>query len=226
MKIRNGFVSNSSSSSFLVALPKADYEYGAGDMYKILFGVEPKYPRETGKLDAFVYYEDAYDRNVIAAVVAKDLADKKHTGVKYGTKIKLDKEWFDRTVQDLVYFVNYHCFDHGWTVLNPDKVHPMFQPLIENLKVIGKEPEGSGYNPKLSEPERQAQLKKDWAARDKWFKASSKIVARELKKFLKIHSEKYDFYTTEYSDNDGAFYSALEHGGVFEQNPHIRFSHH
>ncbi len=29
-----------------------------------------------------------------------------------------------------------------------------------------------------------------------------------------------------YSDNDGEYYSALEHGGLFQRLPHIRISHH
>ncbi len=43
--------------------------------------------------------------------------------------------------------------------------------------------------------------------------------------FAVAHS-KDNIYVFSYSDNDGSFQSFMEHGGIFENLPHITISHH
>ena len=64
MKIRNGFVSNSSSSSFIIVFPQAIAS--ADEMGQILFG--EKYEQDEG----ISYYGEAYPMSMIAKTVYND----------------------------------------------------------------------------------------------------------------------------------------------------------
>jgi len=71
MKIRNGFVSNSSSSSFIVALPKRPKD--AMELRKILFGEEEGYPNPY----PFENCPRSWDTEYVAEEVIKQLEGKK-----------------------------------------------------------------------------------------------------------------------------------------------------
>lgn len=53
--------------------------------------------------------------------------------------------------------------------------------------------------------------------------ANKKLAEKVVEKMLNENSINYIF---EYSDNDGLYYSALEHGNLFKRLPNIRISHH
>lgn len=64
MKIRQGFVSNSSSSSFVVTFPK-DFEISTDNVHELLFG--------TSEQHQVLYYDYSSDSLTIARVVADDM---------------------------------------------------------------------------------------------------------------------------------------------------------
>ena len=66
---------------------------------------------------------------------------------------------------------------------------------------------------------------KSWRekSRDSWFWMS--LDREEVIDFVEIHLDKF-VYSFGFSDNDGHLYSHLEHGNVFKNLSHKRFSHH
>lgn len=62
----------------------------------------------------------------------------------------------------------------------------------------------------------------DWAAHDVARREHAEVLYDE---FLKKNEGKV-FLRFEYSDNDGAYYTSLEHGDLFRRLEHIRISHH
>ena len=47
----------------------------------------------------------------------------------------------------------------------------------------------------------------------------------EKANFVSEHKNKH-CYEVEFSDENGQMYTQLEHGGTFDNVPHIRFNHH
>jgi len=62
----------------------------------------------------------------------------------------------------------------------------------------------------------------DWDKLHEFQKQESAILA---KKFLESN-EGYYFYEFSYADENGSYEGALEHGGLFDNVPNIRISHH
>ena len=62
-----------------------------------------------------------------------------------------------------------------------------------------------------------------WAEYSKKQKRGAYIAWGE---FLRQVGQHLHLYLFEYSDNDGKYFSALEHGGVFDNLHHIKFSKH
>ena len=54
---------------------------------------------------------------------------------------------------------------------------------------------------------------------------SENLDFKKLKKVI-YDLKKCFIYTFRYSDEDGDFYSEMEHGGTFNELPHVRISHH
>lgn len=64
--------------------------------------------------------------------------------------------------------------------------------------------------------------------REKWRKQSEEDDKRSnsiMERFMRNNSGK-DIYVFEYADENGDYFSALEHGGIFDNVPHIRISKH
>jgi len=62
----------------------------------------------------------------------------------------------------------------------------------------------------------------DWEA---YTNANNKISKGIAKKFMESNKDKV-IYTVSYADEDGPYFSALEHGTLFDQIPHIKTSCH
>ena len=52
-----------------------------------------------------------------------------------------------------------------------------------------------------------------------------KVYSKKVVEFLEEHDGNY-LYIFHYGDDEGEFFSEMEHGGTFEQVPHIRISKH
>lgn len=85
-----------------------------------------------------------------------------------------------------------------------------------------------GYFPGIPDP--------DWnntgetiEEKQKYWKKYDRQVENAAKKCYSDHNAIFDgriVYEFEYCDNDSAYFAALEHGGLFDNLPHLRISHH
>ena len=172
MKIRSGFVSNSSSSSYIVvfkSLPSSKEE-----LQKMMFGNQ--------KL-----YHGPYHGEWETCVVAKTVWDLMQTSVP-------------NDLPDLKRGFDSWAWDTCSQISHPDKTYP-------NL-----------YNGMMPEPERTRIL-------NEYYDAIDALEMELFRKFMDEHKDSF-VYRFEFSDNDGEYYTDLEHGDLFKRLPHVKCSHH
>ena len=171
MKTRDGFVSNSSSSSFVVGfskMPKSKEE-----LKKMLFGDEERYQHP---------YNDgtSYSTWDVASDVFERLSQSKPISTR-GIAEEL-------------------C--HGWYEGKPDYSMP------SGIDFQSKE--GRSKFEKYSQE----------------YEAEDKKVALGIAKQFAVANPGFKFYVFSYSDNNGEYGSAMEHGGLFDRLPCLHISHH
>ena len=176
MKIRKGFVSNSSSSSFIVMFPRVPTS--VDDVAKMLFG---------GKSTVFV---GSYPVKQVAETVFNDIQGQKMNDLEKAIEL-LSHSW-DCPVK----YEDYQTDLNDWKTMN----HGAYD----------------------------ADCKK-WA--EKRFEEFFSLKKIRKDKLLKIEGKDIDvsgdvFFIFEYSDNDGEYFSTLEHGGLFDNLEQIILSHH
>ena len=179
MKIRNGFVSNSSSSSFIVIFPKIPKS--AEDVKNILF-------TEGQTIYNSPYDFDGYSLEQVAETVWNDIKEQKVNDMKVASETMENVSHYDYSDAP-----NYKDFEH-----------------IEDLN-------------------------ERWEAEND---ARTIYAKKKLKEFFNIRKLKLKklkgedigedvcFYNFEYADNDGSYFSALEHGDLFRNLKHIKISNH
>jgi hypothetical protein len=189
MKIRNGFVSNSSSSSFIVAfstLPKSVEELQAA-----LFGSEKVYP------NPYIYgNKDPYGwpAEEVAATVWKDLMMERYKVLAEGA----DNSWDTPT----------------GVISREEAVKIGLSGYLDDAEY----PQYPNYD--ISSSEKRM---KNWNEYEKQRNQADKVV---VDSFLSTVPEEYVLAHFEYSDNDGAYFTALEHGPLFMKVKSLRISHH
>ena len=159
MKIRNGFVSNSSSSSFVVAFPSIPKS--VQELKEMLFGDEKTY-------SAGEWGEGKWSTEEVAETVWQDFQGQK--------------------------------------------------PLTKEEAI--EEIEGSWYLgcPNLSDYYKDGEY--DWEAH----KQASQEDAQKV--YDRFAEQDIDLFKFEYSDNEGEYGCALEHGELFYKLKHLQLSHH
>jgi hypothetical protein len=175
VKVRHGFVSNSSSSSFIVAFPKRVEEMTVDELKYLLFKNES---RVQG-------YEDSYPTSQIAETV-------------YGNALSKEP------------FTNYY-----------ERESEMIE-VVESGWYPGR-PEFPMEIYKLENEDRHAMME---AARMIDHETAKVRLQRfVMDSFMELETQPV-YYVFEYSDNDGAYYSTLEHSGIFDRLPNMVISHH
>lgn len=199
MKTRQGFVSNSSSSSFVVGfkkVPKTDWE-----LRDLLYPAGKDGKRKNVSTD---WSEDGgLDTASAATIVFKDLQGQKPLTAK-------------QILEEINggYFEGYPHID--WSNdKEPDRIRREYKTLS------GKDIYDEGADPQWFKKFKVAQ-DKEWADE----RAKVDAAAKEYWKKVKAQFKGLKCYRFSYSDNDGSVFATLEHGDTFRSLPHIRISHH
>jgi hypothetical protein len=167
MKVRQGFVSNSSSSSFIVSFPLG-FEITAENIRNYLF---------KGQESIYAYSEPISVSDAVG-VIMRDMLNQKKSDI-----YKKPKEWQERNTTILCLLEE----EHGDA------------PSIEDFRV---------------DDNRLYDIPAYRAACEKYVAEAGYNPLVE------------DIYVFEYADEDGRFYSTMEHGNIFGKVKHDTFSHH
>ena len=261
MKIRSGFVSNSSSSSFIVAFPKKPTD--KNELSEMMF---PKdlYGSIGNPWPGLNAYDGGLEHTRIVEQVFSDIQEQKK---KFSTKETVDELSGRYFVMDgKLYYEGapYYALDsdlakqimelHNEHEKQEKEFDKQTEALLEkHLGPAVPYASSTGTNWKTRKPYtpeeiadymryckkrkkfsetneefllmQQAQTK----ARNKYYEETRKISDKMAKFDWKSFSEDNTgafFSRFTYSDNDGEFFSMMEHGGIFGNLHHIRISHH
>jgi len=197
MKIRSGFVSNSSSSSFIIGFDRVPKDVNT--MKKTLFGDD-----ETGKKDD--WDDTLYSNYNIAERVLNDISDKKPITIRKEKKI----------IEEIGsgYFDDYP--DLNWFYKRSYAYHKEFR------NKTGKDLFSDDYK---DTPEREEYYRLRKEDNDE-YRAKVDIAAGKLWNSYKATFEGKKIFFVSYSEDNGSLESFMERGTIFSRIPHIRISHH
>lgn len=197
MKVRNGFVSNSSSSSFIVGFPKLPSS--PEELEKMMFDS----PGEVQPYD----FNDAIPTIEVAKRVFNDMSDGNFKTARLTKK---------KAVEVILegYFPGRPPYPFGRKNESDE--------IAEAYKAeTGKSVYDESADPVVVKLHGKAQ-QKEWDLDRKMEKVAAKAFLEGFWPQLKGKK----VFRFEYSDNDGNFGSNLEHGNIFRKLPHVRISKH
>lgn len=203
MKIRSGFVSNSSSSSFILKLPKIESKK---DLEKIMYG-------EDVPLFLTSWDDDSYATGQVLDIVYRDIMDAMKSSMVSSDieSIRQSIEMNDYTYQDFDKLISKEYKN------DYDKLKSEFKDQMFVIKGIEETEE---YR-KLGYFKGRSLVEVD---NDILEEIGDKMKDVILKS---VNDDSNDvFITLEYSDNDGILHSFIEHGGVLDPITISRISHH
>ena len=199
MKTRTGFISNSSSSSFIIAFDK--HPKYSDDVWKEMFPTDED--RKTG-------VPSPYDRNSdVDCGTASTLVWQQIEKQKPLTKAQMLKE------------LDCGCFEGYPDIWNQNLDKEPRRIRKEYHELTGKDINDDDADKKWQKKYAVAQ-EKVWKKEHEMVKTAAKaLFEREYPKF-----KGKKVFVVNFSDNDGGVFTTLEHGETFRNIPHIRISQH
>ena len=205
MKMRLGFVSNSSSSSFLVGLKSKPNS--KGELRDLMFGDldgSISYYDYEMPIDKVVdrVFDDLKDSQPLAT---NDIIEEIDSGYfpgypEYGNR---DRKESDKVAREFIELFDATKAMKGkkiQTIYCEDaKAHPRYEEYMEKLRLI-------------LDREYKAQKQESLAAAKRYYNS------------IKHTFDGMEVYRLEYADDGGE--ALLEHGDIFERIPHVVISHH
>jgi hypothetical protein len=182
MKIKSDFVTNSSSSSFIVSFPN------------IIKTVDDVHTFMSMK-KAEQVFKDSISQDPIQIKIEND-GEKKislRADIKNILKSKLKNEKTINTLAETI------C----------KRIEVEFPEVLDSKTEI----------------EFISNIIKRRYVGDEWWDEPNDLNENELYEFIKENNNTF-VYIFSYSDEEGQFGSEMEHGGTFDELPHIRLSHH
>jgi hypothetical protein len=202
MKMRMGFVSNSSSSSFLIGLdgvPK-----NAEELHKMLWGNKSK---------TFEYFDYTLDTTIAAPVAFGQIVIQSGKMLQKQIIAEIRSGWFDGYPSET---------GHGklsWDKQPSEKLAKDFKAKY-NQEIWHHDPKNAEQTKDYNAF--QKQRNKEWKQSDRELDAAAKKLWD--KKKAKFKGKK--LFRLEFSDNDSHAECVMEHGDIFKKVPHIQISHH
>ena len=199
MKIRNGFVSNSSSSSFVVAFPMKPETFQ--EIHREMFG-------------DVLYLSHPYEREAVssfdmAQIVFEDIKRQEPNDV---TKIADQLQGIQYSGEHEFVGLLENSADES------DKMKKLVEVELKELEALDKS--AMREYKTSSEREREERYAKHEGLRIAIGNKLAKI-------FMEKNQPNNGYvYVFEYSDNDGFLYTMMEHGNIFYRLPHVIISHH
>jgi len=208
VKTRKGFVSNSSSSSFIVAFEKVPD--ALHEVFELMFDKDEK---------VIDLYDSKYDTTTIAQIVYRDIqrimddTDPTPFSERYTKEGKIISE------EELAKHIATGSFD--------GMPESMWNDRNRESEKLTRQARKEGVDNPWTDDKWKELIKKAYDKEWKEYDKQTNESAREkvAKPFWEKHRDK-TLLVFEYSDNDGSLYSTMEHGDIFNKLPHIRISHH
>ena len=201
MKIRNGFVSNSSSSSFILKLPHYPESYE--DMKKMLLG-------DKNPLVLTHYDNIAFPTRQVIEIIYNDIINELSSN-KGRTVDLIDPEEFSISEYSLNEYDNKITFGNKEEYNNLKKQYKL---IIKDLK--------DEYNKKDNKKNREI-INNLYEQENDISRKMGELVLKSIKE----KSLDTDVYLTlSYSDNDGSINAFIEHSGILDPITTASISHH
>lgn len=208
MKVRNGFVSNSSSSSFILGLNKESY-----NLKELMFELYPDMENNVGS-----HYEYSDDGDVDCFTATSSIISKfqEQKPALFGTPEA------DSMILPLI--------EGSWPIYEESEKDPRYIKQANKLEKIQSEiKKVTGKCWSEIRTTHPGLYKKFEDQRDVTYEVK-RIIRNELShKHIKNLEQKFKgkyIYITSHSDNDGSVESALEHGDTYRNVPHETISQH
>lgn len=211
MKIRNGFISNSSSSSFIVRLPKKPKTFE--ELKNSMFPNKEWTDR--------INYEYLENESLTVAQVIKQIFNDIEINQKDATNIK--ETMLSGYIREIEDQSSIKTLKNNWDIKRREEYHLYHQfgkKYGYELADMKKWKKDKHY------PEYLKKQKIANEAEKEYVNARNSAISKYYENFKERNIDRKFEFAVEYSDKDGPAGCIMEHGDIFENVPHLTISHH